>query len=402
MFGGDQGPPGSNGSTGPQGPIGPTGPTGPIGSTGPIGVQGSSGTDGAGFWNSIADASINGRDPVIGDVAVDGGVAKRYNGSTWVTIDAFISDGMVVTGGLSADVIGTGKLDAARIDVTTINITEAYWGGNVTINATGAPIGNNQTGTAFQKITVNRTGANVGSYYDVNYGSGISIDVNHDGAAGGSANAFGLNIQTSNTSDYGIIVEGGGRAIQASSSSSINTIEGYNSASGVGVYGSSLSGIGVTGITSGGGSNDYGLWAHNANSSGSAWGAYISANNNRALKVNGNAEFDSSVTVQGSEVVTASQFSYAANAPSLSYVQRDTNKNITTHIFRSEYSTTSSSSLATSWPNAQLVFRRQGGTNADNYLRFASKQNIIDWLGIQSMINSAISAHTDLYDHTII
>jgi hypothetical protein len=82
-------------------------------------VEDIKGETGAGWWRSIADAEANGRTPVNNDIAINGGVAVRYNesNSTWETASAFLTGPLIVDDTIISRHIATGSVTANKIDV---------------------------------------------------------------------------------------------------------------------------------------------------------------------------------------------------------------------------------------------------------------------------------------------
>ena len=106
---GSDGTPGTPGSPGPTGPSGPTGPTGPTGPAGSNAVQPSffiiEGQGTSAPSNSVFSA-VAGRNPIANDVVMmkDTTVNSfKHNGSSFVSVTAFIDGDMVVSGSINGD-----------------------------------------------------------------------------------------------------------------------------------------------------------------------------------------------------------------------------------------------------------------------------------------------------------
>lgn len=331
-------------------------------------------------------------------------VETRYwNGASWVA-DATAIDGSLIV---------QNSISATSLKVNEIQVSQIDWGGNVIINASGVPIGGGQTGTSFQRVNVNQS-VSAGSYYDVEYGSGISIDVDRNSSPGGLATAYGVSIT---------VLEGIGIAVGASTNqraatftgnttSSLPVVQISNNSSGIALSANSGSGIGIEALTGGTAADDYGLFAFNTASSGSAWGAYIGANNGKALRVAGLLEIISgSLTVNGGSVLTSASGQAYDSARLAGYSQSSTTSNntisrrnsvgdIEARFFKS--TSEGNTQNPASWPKAGFFFRREDNLNGDNdsFMRCCSGAQLASYLqpSLESWVNGLIDTKIALHE----
>jgi hypothetical protein len=140
---------------------------------------------------------------------------------------------------LSDSSILTNVLDAAYINVGTIDIAQANWGANVTISATGVPVDlSSSTGTAYFKTLVDGS-VKVGAFYEVT----------------GAAASTGVRVNVDGTNSFGAIVKhtgiGVGFACEITSGASVCFKASLNG--GVGFEAAATTGHGVVGYASTGG-----------------------------------------------------------------------------------------------------------------------------------------------------
>jgi hypothetical protein len=263
---------------------------------------------GSGFTKRVNDrVTISSASPVFSQT-------RYWDGSVWQSVNTVIDGTTVVNGLAIIDSLATGDIAADKVKVADIDISAANWGDAVIINAIGIPVDYyGFTGTAFQQVNVFGTTASIGSYYVVEYGQAIRIDL--DRAAYGQTDvldAYGIKIDQRSTGVSGIgldITSGAG-----------NTSRGIvvDSPSGVGggIYSYRANGTAVFAYSS----DNIGLVAQSASS-----GLFP------AISVIGDLELEGSgsgtvgrITVNGFEVY------HAGNLPSISLSDSVTSDSTTT------------------------------------------------------------------------
>ncbi len=315
-----QGPQGNAGIAGPQGPIGPAGATGPAGPTGPQGIQGIQGVQGptglTGATGATGPAGLVGPQGPVGATGPAGPSTGAHNGTSMSNIEAnkvaFGQDLNEIGNParlrntrevpmnnfniLFTDNAGTGTAAMNRIGIGTISPTAKLDVYNATTASTPSPTGvnivNNQpssNGQSFgEKITVGGNAAfNTGEQVIVAPGmnSTTGTMINISGARPGSNIHIGLsgNAVVTGLPNVNIGVQGIGRNARNNHGgefvangvvgSLINRgVEGQSSGSGASENSA------VYAMTTGGGTNNYGVRTMATSPTGLNYGIYSTIN----------------------------------------------------------------------------------------------------------------------------
>lgn len=261
------------------------------------GLDGSDAVQMSGFFqlsgsvwsDAVAEAAVtaNGRtkqqyDTVTITNGTDFSETRFWNGLSWEIVRLAVDGNFVVNGQAIFDNLAANSIDAKFMNLNTLDVTEANWGDNVTINANGVSAGPGIFGTAFQSVTTNTT-VPVGGYYNVGYGAGLSLSVNRSGA-GGAATAYGIVIQASGSSSEPLYMSAAATCMRATTTTGFDTAVFVNTSTGSAVRAQSNLGKAVEGTASGG---EPAIFGYNT---GNGPGGYFGSNTGPAIQAVGDIE----------------------------------------------------------------------------------------------------------------
>jgi hypothetical protein len=313
---GPQGPVGPTGPAGPQGPVGPAGPAGPQGVAGPQGSQGLTGPAGAtgpagpqGATGPAGPQGVPGTTWSLTSVTFNNAGQMSVNGTTGSGGPVTSTQGAWMNGGNSLTATGTfGSSTNQHIDYVTNNIFRGRMEGTGAFNwgAASSPSIGDMTSV------VSSTAASYAINGYVPAGTSVGTAVWAEimpGSASPHPAVYALNYSNDNGSNTGVhglsagtstytLRNGVYGSITGTNSGGVGVV-GFNSTSAgsnhigvLGLYTSSLTGMAVVGIGSGGSipstSDDFGVigWVANGNDySGYFNGNHVIANGTKSGSV---------------------------------------------------------------------------------------------------------------------